>query len=141
MDSNCGEAKARVVLVVDGPEVVVVRLPKDKKRRVVVSSEEEDGSGEEGRDKMRLIVPLGHRNRVLLGLASKMGGRRVPGNAGGYVEGRERWVANKFRFGNRSLLGRCSRMVGDFYYTRGKSIGVLVERVFRGVGRGRFPCH
>jgi len=127
-------AESRVAVVVDGPEVALVRLPKGKRRVIEVEGNEEEESEEEV-DRMRTVVevPTGPRGGAPEGprlMADRVGGVRrgsgVPADL---------FVKRAYRFVDRSLVGERNGMVGDTYRTRGSYARAPV--VDRGGFRGR----
>ena len=88
---------------------------------------------------LRTVVPTGPRGSAPLGPAVMVGGRRVPDSSGRYVGRGDRWVANRYRFVDRSLVGERNGMVGDTYHARGERGSAPVKRRVYGLGSGNYP--
>jgi len=128
-------AESRVALVVDEPEVALVRLPKGKRRRTIVEEGSEVEESEKEGMKEDVVVPAGQRGGAPTGprfMAERVRGAR---SRSGVPE--DLFVRRAYRFVDRSLIEERNGMVGNTYYSRGGSARARGRGDYGGGGVGR----
>ena len=143
-------AESRVAVVVDEPEVAIVRLPKGKRRRIDGEEEEVEVVGSEAEESevgiiVATSIPVAPRGMQIVGVAP-VGPRLMAERVGGVRRGSgvpaDLFVKRAYRFVGRSLIGERNGMVGDTYQTRGNyARAPFVNRGGGGRGRGYRPYY